>query len=228
MKGFTELKDYPNYYIAHTPPRLMRIKQGVMYVCSQTPNSAKDNYWTCTLKTPEGKYVKRSMHRLLMETFVPNPEHKAHVNHIDGDKSNNDLSNLEWATPKENAQHAVRTGLKDTQASAKPVYQYTLDGGYVDCYSSAREAGNTTGIAYQNIGKAALGERIHAGYFRWSFSKENLEPLTRKYVKGYEFKGNFYKTLAGVSSELGLTHKDSSFKQLSKLAGDTITKLYYK
>ena len=52
------------------------------------------------------------MHRLLMQTFVPNPQNKAHVNHIDGDKSNNDLANLEWATEKENEQHAVRTGLK--------------------------------------------------------------------------------------------------------------------
>jgi hypothetical protein len=50
-------------------------------------------------------------HRILAKTFLPNPENKTYVNHIDGNKLNNDLSNLEWSTPSENMQHAYDTGL---------------------------------------------------------------------------------------------------------------------
>lgn len=54
-----------------------------------------------------GKFVSRRVHRLIAEAFIPNPEGKAEVNHKDGDKSNNAVSNLEWVTSSENGYHAV-------------------------------------------------------------------------------------------------------------------------
>lgn len=52
------------------------------------------------------------VHRLVLTAFTPNPENKPEINHIDGNKSNNDLSNLEWVTKSENSFHAVKTGLR--------------------------------------------------------------------------------------------------------------------
>lgn len=51
------------------------------------------------------------IHRLVGEFFVPNPHDKKYINHKDGNKHNNKYTNLEWATAKENAQHAIRAGL---------------------------------------------------------------------------------------------------------------------
>lgn len=58
-------------------------------------------------KVRKNKYI----HRLMAEHFIDNPDNKPLVNHIDGNKSNNTISNLEWCTLSENMQHASRTGL---------------------------------------------------------------------------------------------------------------------
>lgn len=62
------------------------------------------------------KRINRTIHRIVAETFIPNPENKSQVNHIDCDKTNNKKSNLEWNTQEENMKHAKNNGLRDTPA----------------------------------------------------------------------------------------------------------------
>lgn len=58
------------------------------------------------------------LHRLVAENFIENPENKPEVNHLNGDKSNNHISNLEWATYSENTKHAWKTGLMENTRKA--------------------------------------------------------------------------------------------------------------
>lgn len=80
-----------------------------------------------------------SVHRIIAETFLANPEEKAHVNHKDGDPLNNKVDNLEWATPSENQKHAYVTGLRKngeghgnallTEDQVREVRRYMTSGG---------------------------------------------------------------------------------------------------
>ena len=72
----------------------------------------KDGYKTISISTGErGRRITRRVSRLVAIAFIPNPENKPFVNHIDGDKTNDHVSNLEWVTAKENTQHAWKVGL---------------------------------------------------------------------------------------------------------------------
>lgn len=87
-------------------------------VCSASKNSRNRKYKVVS-RMADGKQKNYYVHRLIAEAFIPNPENKPHINHIDGDPGNNVIENLEWVTPKENTIHAINTGLIDFYRNAK-------------------------------------------------------------------------------------------------------------
>ena len=106
-----------------------------------------------------GKDKNYSIHRLLACAFIDNVENKATVNHIDGDKENNSLDNLEWATIKENNKHAYNMGLfplrKTIESRRKKVKCINND----KIYDSVCEASKELGIKQQYISRVCLGYR---------------------------------------------------------------------
>lgn len=71
-------------------------------------------------------YQTRYVHRLVAEAFLPNPDDLRQVNHIDGNKANNALTNLEWVSPLQNTHHAILTGLTTLRVGFIPAHEYPL------------------------------------------------------------------------------------------------------
>lgn len=106
MVGHRWIKEYDGMYSVSSGGRVFSYKSN-KYLKLQS----NEHYLKVTL-TKNGKQIQKLVHRLVAEAFIPNPENKKEVNHIDGNKLNNNIDNLEWVTPKENQQHSVRKNLR--------------------------------------------------------------------------------------------------------------------
>lgn len=109
-EGYYEVSNFGNF---RSIRRLIKYKKnGLRVYPSKTllTETTKDNYQRIVLM--KNGIKKRFMcHRLVAITFIPNVNNKPCVNHIDGNKSNNNVTNLEWVTSKENAIHAFKNNL---------------------------------------------------------------------------------------------------------------------
>lgn len=111
-----ELKDFPGYFVSEDGRVFSGWKKkrkpngyGSFYVIDRINVVELKQGWARDyLKinlSVNGKRITKTVHRLIAETFIPNPQNKPQVNHIDGNKSNNNVKNLEWVTGSENLLH---------------------------------------------------------------------------------------------------------------------------
>ncbi|MEC0307361.1 NUMOD4 domain-containing protein [Paenibacillus lautus] len=106
------------------------------------PQIQRDGYLRVTL-SKKGQKKRMAIHRLVAIAFIPNLENKEQVNHENGDKLDNRLRNLNWATPKENIAHAIAHGL--IKKNSKPIAATHLDTGELRQFKSQTEASRELG-----------------------------------------------------------------------------------
>lgn len=112
-----------------------------------------------------GKRNVKSGHRMVADAFLSKAPGKHYVNHIDGDKCNNNVANLEWCTHKENMIHAYSI-LGREQSNARPCR--CIETGIA--YGSTAEAARIIGMAEPSISRCCNGKRNTAGGMHWLFS----------------------------------------------------------
>lgn len=200
MEIWKDIKGYEGYYQISNFGRVKSLdrivkrnsKFGNLHLKEKilVPTSDKDGY-LCVMLHRKNKVIRSvKVHRLVANHFIPNPENKSTVNHKDGNKINNNINNLEWATRSEQTQHAYKLGLNNSKVglsgdsnyaygkrgdlsyNAIPVYQLDKNTNkIISEYGSMVEAAKQTGCNVSKISMVCAGKRITTGGYKWKYKR---------------------------------------------------------
>lgn len=168
-KEWVTIKEFPKYEISKNGRVRNKETEHI-----KTPSRGGRGYPVVSLWHDKKQYL-RTIHILLGRAFIPNPDEKPQINHIDGNKENYALDNLEWVTASENQAHARRTGLHKSDGD-KAILQFTKNNMLLREYKSASEASRITGIDRGFISNVACGKTRAktAGGYIWKYKEDML------------------------------------------------------
>jgi len=165
-----EWKDYPvnDNYLVSSYGRVLSKKRPYIAGGLLNPRFNTGGYLYHGLQINENHLV----HTMVLRTFDRLENKGEQCNHIDGNKENNHISNLEWCTSKQNINHAIKTGLAFTGSrNPRAIYQCDLKGDIVTRFKSINEAARKTGICAGNISCVLRGKTFTAGGYKWKYIK---------------------------------------------------------
>ena len=160
VETFVEIEGFEKYEVSNLG-RVRNIKSG--RILKPFPN--RGGYLRHKLYGYDKK-KNLPLHRIIATAFIDNPDEKPCVNHIDENKLNNDLSNLEWCTVRENAIHGTRTK-RAAEKHFKKVIQLDLNDNVLNEFESMRQAERETGVSVGNISSCCNGKTKSAGGYKW-------------------------------------------------------------
>lgn len=167
IEGYEGLYQISNFGRVKSFPRLgARLKEHILKV---TNNNGYMRLSLAKNKTRKYFYI----HVLVAKAFIPNPNKYPEVNHIDENKSNNHVDNLEWCNKSYNANYGNRNKLISLHsAMLRPVLQFDLNGNFIKEYSSIREAVKELKIRSSGISNCCAGRYSKSGGYKWRYKEE--------------------------------------------------------
>lgn len=178
-----DIAGYENYYMVSNFGRVKGVKRkvnsnnGTITLKEKIISSrvGKLGYVQISL-TKENKISFHLVHRLVAFAFIDNPYRKKTVNHKNGIKTDNSVSNLEWMTLSENISHAYRIGIKtapilgirgEENKNSVRVLQFSSDGIFIKEWGSIVDAANALNLFPTSISRACMGKSKTTGGYIW-------------------------------------------------------------
>ena len=183
------IKDFPDYFVSDTGNIYSLKGKNKCQEKLLKPVLTKSGYMNISL-CKDGKVYNKRIHRLVIEAFIPNLDNKPQINHIDGNKQNNNINNLEWCSASENIIHSYNVLKRKAPCAMlgrfgkeSPFHKLVLqvqNNIIVGKYYGLHEANRKTGISFQNIYKCCNGKRNTAGGYQWRYKEKGEQDEIQK------------------------------------------------
>ena len=160
VETFVKIEGFEKYEVSNLG-KVRNMKTGKIL----KPILRRDGYLVLCLYG-HNKQKHLLLHRIIATAFVDNPDEKPCVNHIDENKLNNDLSNLEWCSVRENNVHGTRMK-RIAEKRFKKVIQLDLNDNVLNVFESIKQAGQETGVFATSISACCNGRIKSSGGFKW-------------------------------------------------------------
>lgn len=161
-----DIEDYEGLYQVSNFGRIKRVTTGRILKGGKN----KDGYLLVRLyKNSIGS--TKGIHRLVAKVFIPNPENKPEINHIDEDKTNNKVSNLEWMTAKENTNHGTRNG-RMSRSKSIPIIATNIKTGESHEFYGTNECARQLGLSPGSICKCLKGRYRQTGGYTFQYKED--------------------------------------------------------
>lgn len=169
INGYEGLYQISNFGNVKSVDRISKHSNGDLTLKGKLLKSVKNSrgYLQVDL-CKNGKIKKILIHRLVAQTFLPNPDNKPHIDHINTITTDNRVINLRWVTQKENINNPLTIDKKSKNLS-KPIIQFSKDGKFIKKWDSALDAQRELGIKQSNICSCCKGKLKSTGGYIWRY-----------------------------------------------------------
>lgn len=170
MEEWRNIKDYEGLYQVSNMGNVKTLKYKGFNIEKLLKPILQTNGYLYVQLYKDGNPRIYRVHRLVAEAFIPNPDNLSEVNHINENKTDNRVGNLEFCSHQYNCNYG--TGIqRSVEKRSKTVYQYTMDGELVKEYPSVNEAARQNSYDRSNITNCCNGKRKTAHGYKWKYKE---------------------------------------------------------